>query len=313
MILVVAECTSSGVTKTTLEMIGLARTLAASSELAVLVAGAGVDAAAEAAAAYSEQVLVAEYAELQWFDAERFAAAVTQIARESEAELVLMAANRNSRAYSPRVAVRLQAALLEDVQQLQRSGGALQAERSCLLNRAVERIRAEATCVATIKPGAFTAAEPLPEPGEQYSVELTLPSARVMVQQHERTGGARIALAEAEVVVAGGRGLGDAASFACIVEGFADRMGAAVAATRAAVDAGWRDYAEQVGQTGKTVQPKLYWALGISGAVQHLSGMIKSKTIVAINRDADAPIFKVADYGIVGDVRQIVPAIMERL
>lgn len=313
MILVVAECTSSGVTKTTLEMIGLARTLAASSELAVLVAGAGVDAAAEAAAAYSEQVLVAEYAELQWFDAERFAAAVTQIARESEAELVLMAANRNGRAYSPRVAVRLQAALLEDVQQLQRSGGALQAERSCLLNRAVERIRAEATCVATIKPGAFTAAEPLPEPGEQYSVELMLPSARVMVQQHERTGGARIALAEAEVVVAGGRGLGDAASFACIVEGFADRMGAAVAATRAAVDAGWRDYAEQVGQTGKTVQPKLYWALGISGAVQHLSGMIKSKTIVAINRDADAPIFKVADYGIVGDVRQIVPAIMERL
>jgi electron transfer flavoprotein alpha subunit len=303
MILVVAECTSSGVTKTTLEMIGLARTLAASSELAVLVAGAGVDAAAEAAAAYSEQVLVAEYAELQWFDAERFAAAVTQIARESEAELVLMAANRNGRAYSPRVAVRLQAALLEDVQQLQRSGGALQAERSCLLNR----------CVATIKPGAFTAAEPLPEPGEQYSVELTLPSARVMVQQHERTGGARIALAEAEVVVAGGRGLGDAASFAYIVEGFADRMGAAVAATRAAVDAGWRDYAEQVGQTGKTVQPKLYWALGISGAVQHLSGMIKSKTIVAINRDADAPIFKVADYGIVGDVRQIVPAIMERL
>ena len=123
----------------------------------------------------------------------------------------------------------------------------------------------------------------------------------------------RISLSEAEIVVSGGRGVGSAEGFTQYVEGLADRLGAAVGATRAIVDAGWRPYSEQVGQTGKTVQPKVYIAIGISGAVQHLSGMNKSKVIVAINRDAEAPIFKIADYGIVGDVNQLVPAILEEL
>ena len=120
-------------------------------------------------------------------------------------------------------------------------------------------------------------------------------------------------MSEADIVVSGGRGVGGAEGFTAYVEALASRLGAAVGATRAVVDEGWRPYAEQVGQTGKSVQPLLYIAIGISGAVQHLSGMSKSRYIVAINRDANAPIFGVADFGIVGDVQQIVPAVLAKL
>jgi electron transfer flavoprotein alpha subunit len=123
----------------------------------------------------------------------------------------------------------------------------------------------------------------------------------------------RIALADADVVVAGGRGVGDAAGFERLVVGLADQLGAAVGASRAVVDAGWRPYSDQVGQTGKTVQPKVYIAVGISGAVQHLSGMNKSQLIVAINKDSEAPIFRVCDFGIVGNVESVVPAMIEQI
>ena len=118
---------------------------------------------------------------------------------------------------------------------------------------------------------------------------------------------------DAEIVVAGGRGVGDAAGFESVVVRLAEALGAAVGATRAVVDAGWRPYTEQVGQTGKTVQPKIYIAIGISGATQHLSGMNKSKLVIAINKDQDAPIFKIADYGLVGDIQHIVPLLLEQI
>jgi len=177
-----------------------------------------------------------------------------------------------------------------------------------------EHVQAQAPrVVVTVKPGAFSVAKAGTEPAEQYDVELTLPQRRVTVTAKNTIKSTRISLEDADLIVAGGRGVGSAESFTQLIEGLADQIGAAVGATRAVVDTGWRPYAEQVGQTGKTVQPRVYFAVGISGAVQHLSGMNKSKFIVAINKDPEAPIFKISDYGIVGDVKAIVPAIIDKL
>jgi electron transfer flavoprotein alpha subunit len=278
-----------------------------------LVLGSNLAAVAAEIAKAVDQVLVADRPELAQYDSELWAAAVAPIAREGEASTVLISGSRSGRDYSPRVAVKLDAPLLEDVISLKGDAGKLVAEHYTYLARVTERVEAEGTIVATVKPGAFAAATAGPEAAEQFDVDLELPQRRVEVTGKTGEKTARIALSEADIVVSGGRGVGSAENFTKLVEGLADQIGAAVGATRAIVDAGWRPYSEQVGQTGKTVAPKAYIAIGISGAVQHLSGMSKSKYIIAINKDAEAPIFKIADYGLVGDVNLIVPAILDEL
>ncbi|ABF45022.1 electron transfer flavoprotein subunit alpha/FixB family protein [Deinococcus geothermalis] len=312
MILIVAEHAGGKLAKSTLEMVTAARGSGREGPVTVLVLGQGVADVANEAAKYADQVLVADLPQLAQYNAELWAAAVAQIAREGEAHTVLIGGSRSGREYAPRVAVKLEAPYLEDVIALSAHGQALQAQRYTYLARVTETVEAEApVIVVTVKPGSFAPAAPAPAAGEQYDVELDLPAPRVEVTGKSVEKSSRVALTEADVIVTGGRGVGSPENFATYVEGLADRLGAGVGATRAVVDAGWRPYAEQVGQTGKTVQPKVYIALGVSGAVQHLSGMGKSRYIVAINKDAEAPIFKVADYGIVGDVNQIVPALIE--
>lgn len=314
MILIVVEHADGKVSKSAYEMATCARQLGREGPIAALVLGSGVTAIAGEISRVVDQVLVGDTTALAQYDAEVWAAAVAQIATEGEADAVLIAGSRSGREYSPRVAVKLDAPLLEDVVGISDTNGTVTAERYTYLARVTEKIQTTAKAiVATVKQGAFAAAVPGDEAAEQFDVDLSLPSPRVRITGKSAEKTSRISLAEAEVIVAGGRGVGSAEGFTELVEGLADRLGAAVGATRAIVDAGWRPYSEQVGQTGKTVQPKAYIAIGISGAVQHLSGMSKSKTIVAINKDADAPIFKVADYGIVGDVRQIVPAMIASL
>ncbi|HWF65790.1 MAG TPA: electron transfer flavoprotein subunit alpha/FixB family protein [Acidobacteriaceae bacterium] len=314
MILIVAEYASGKLSKSTYEMATCARQLGKEGPVTALVLGAGIASIANEAALLADQVLVADNPALAQYDPELWSAAVAQIAKEGEAHTVLISGSKSGRAFSPRVAVRLDAPLLEDVISVKADGNKLSAERYTYLARVMEKIETDApVVVVTVKQGAFSAATPGTNAVEQFDADVTLPQPRLRITGRSAAQSARVALSEADIVVAGGRGVGSAEGFTALVEGLADALGGAVGATRAIVDAGWRPYSEQVGQTGKTVQPKMYIAVGISGAVQHLSGMNKSQYIVAINKDADAPIFKVADYGIVGDVNQIVPAMIAAL
>jgi electron transfer flavoprotein alpha subunit len=314
MILLVVEHSNGKVSKSTLEMTTAARGTGREGPITLLVLGSGVASVAEQAAHFADQVLVADKPELAQYDPEVWAGAVAQIAREGEAHTVLIGGSRSGREYSPRVAVKLDAPLIEDAISLTDRNGVLVAAHYTFLSRVTETVEAEGpVTVVTVKPGAFAAAQPSSAAGEQYDAELELPQPRLRVTGKTAEKSERISLADADLVVSGGRGVDSPEGFKQLVEALADQLGAAVGATRAIVDAGWRPYSEQVGQTGKTVQPKAYIAVGISGAVQHLSGMNKSKFIVAINKDANAPIFKIADYGIVGDVHQIIPAIITEL
>lgn len=304
MIVIVTNARKGKIKRGALELVTAARRLGG--EVSALVLGEEPGSAAEDLAAYVPHVTVLEGA----FDtAEAVAAAVAGAA--ADAAVVLMSADRLGQSSAPRIAVRSGGALLEDVTELGREGEAVRGKRFSYLSRVTEWVESAADpVIVTVKPNALPAAEPLSGKGEVTTAQAAPADVRKSVGARSAAQGARLPLEEARVVVAGGRGLGSPERFSQVVEPLAEAMGGAVGATRAVVDAGWRPYAEQVGQTGKTVAPELYIALGISGAVQHLSGMNRSKVIVAVNKDADAPIFKVADYGIVGDVGQVGPALV---
>jgi electron transfer flavoprotein alpha subunit len=308
--------------KGALELVSAARGLSQATGMGIVGAVLGSDpaAAAQELARYLPAVKAVASPELAPVRAETATAAAAEVAQSVGAAIVLASASRSGLSVTPRVAVKLGAALLEDVTSVAADDAGITAQRFSYLARVTETVRAPAQpVVISVKPNALPAAtaEPatagLPAAGnvEPRTYQPDEAALRVTVGRRSAASGGRVALEEAKRVVAGGRGLGDSASFAATVEPLADALGAGVGATRAVVDAGWRPYAEQVGQTGKTVAPDLYIALGISGAVQHLSGMNRSKVIVAVNKDADAPIFKVADYGIVADVAQVGPALLE--
>jgi electron transfer flavoprotein alpha subunit len=237
------------------------------------------------------------------------------LVKELNATALLVSASRSGLSFSPRVAMRLDAPLLEDVTSLEVQDNQVVATRLTYLARVTETVKALSfPVVISVKPNIFPVATASATGKlEAKTISVSDQDQRVKVGEKSSAKTGRVALEEADLVVTGGRGVGSAEGFGKLVEPLADSLGAGVGATRAVVDAGWRPYGEQVGQTGKTVAPKAYFALGVSGAVQHMSGMNRSKYIVAVNKDPDAPIFKVADYGIVGDVHTVVPAMIEAL
>ncbi len=215
---------------------------------------------------------------------------------------------------APRVAARLGRPLVQDVTDVSVAGGAVIAIRPVYAGKALLKVRvAGSPAVLSLRPNVFTPVQ-RPKAGTQETATVDGSPGRVLVKRIKAAPAGTLDVAEAPIVVSGGRGLKEPANFK-VLEELAAAFGgrAAVGASRAVVDAGWRPHADQVGQTGKTVSPTLYVAVGISGAIQHLAGMRTSKVIVAINKDKDAPIFKVADYGIVGDLFEVVPKLTEEI
>jgi len=247
--------------------------------------------------------------------------AIAALAEELDARAILLPATSLGKDVAPRVAALLQIAQISDCTALTVEGGQIRAERPVYAGKAIWSVQSRSSrFLATLRPNNFTPQEtggsdltPAPfQPHEPMPSRLTIKD--VIQTQGAGAPGALNALdvTEASVVVSGGRGLKGPENY-YVLEELAATLGGAVGSSRAVVDSGWRPHAEQVGQTGKVVSPNLYIACGISGAIQHLAGMTSSKVIVAINKDPEAPIFKVADYGIVGDVMQVVPALNEEL
>ncbi len=313
MVLVVLDHDGSKLKKGGLEAVSRARELAAAlgTQVAGLIIGQGLDAVAGEAKRFVDTLYVVDAPEFAQYTAEKWTAAAFAAAKESGAKAVVAPASRTGRSWTPRLAARLDAALLEDVLEVAPEAERVVAKKYSFLNRVLETQAAAYPVVVTTKPNAAPVAEPAGEGQVQtLSVSLGELEGKVQILEQIQEEKKRVSLTEANIVVTGGRGMGSPEAFA-MVETLADLLGGAVGATRAVVDAGWRPYAEQVGQTGKTVQPTVYFALGVSGAVQHQAGMNKSKVVVAVNKDPDAPIFKETDYGIIGDVHQVLPAMIE--
>lgn len=312
MILIATVAQGGEPSPSALQLVTAARS-ATEGEIAALVVND--DAAAKRLAEYVPRVLSVTAPELTPMSAEALTTTIEQAAKETGANTVLMSASRLGQSVAPRLAVRMGAAFLEDVTSLSSEGGSLTATRFSYLSRVTETVRsAAANTVVTLKPNVLKAAESAGAGAvTPFAPQFSSADSRVKVGERSAAKGGRVKLEEAQAVVAGGRGLGSGERFTDLIEPLADALNAAIASTRAVVDAGWRPYAEQVGQTGKSVSPDLYIAVGISGAVQHLSGMNRSKVIIAINKDAEAPIFRIVDYGIVGDVEQVVPALTSAL
>jgi electron transfer flavoprotein alpha subunit len=245
---------------------------------------------------------------------EAYTQAVVTAIEQEQAEFVFFAASAMGKDLAPRVAAKLGVGLAADCTKLEIVDGSLVTTRPVYAGKAFLTIGfKESAKMATLRPNVFTANEVAAgSEAESAALSFNPGEPKTVVKEFRKTGGDKIELTEADVIVSGGRGLKEPDNFK-VIEELASELGAAVGASRAAVDAGWRPHSEQVGQTGKTVSPNLYIAVGISGAIQHLAGMSSSKVIVAINKDPDAPIFSKADYGVVGDLFSIVPALTEEI
>jgi electron transfer flavoprotein alpha subunit len=318
-VLVVGEVAANGALRpVSCEMVSVGRELAGALEqpLLALLMGSDLDEQARTFGATGvDRLLVADDARLAGLVSEAAASVLTDVINQTNPAVVLVPGTTAGRDYAPRTAARLGVGLAADCVAVRIDGDAMVAVRPVLGGRAQTEVRLTGSpAMATIRVGSYPKADPTgASPAvEAIPAELREAETRVRVVATTPKGAGATSLDAAEFVVSGGRGLKEAARFK-LVEDLAAALGGAVGATRAVVDAGWRPHQEQIGQTGRTVSPRLYVAVGISGAVQHNVGMQGSDYIVAINRDPDAPIFKLASFGIVGDLFEVMPALTSEI
>ncbi len=315
-ILAFAEQRDNKFRKSSFETVFAAKNLAdqLGAELVALVVGSGVESIAAELGKYgAKRVIAADDSKLEPHSNGAYAKVIADVAAKEEASIVFLAASQMGKDIAPRVAVKLSAGLAADCTELKVEGGEIIATRPVYAGKALTDVKVlTAVKVFTLRPNVFTANAGTGDATvEKVGVELSDADLVTKVLGTKVSEG-RPDVTEADIIVSGGRGLKGPENWH-LIESLADVLGAAVGASRAVVDAGWRPHDEQVGQTGKTVAPTLYIACAISGAVQHLAGMSSSKYIVAINKDKDAPIFQVADYGIVGDAFEILPELTAEL
>lgn len=286
-----------------------------SADLIAVVLGKAADDAASLGALGVGKVIQVSGGDLDNFSTEGFAQAAAEIIKAEEPAAVFFSATLRGKDLAPRVAARVGRPLLTDCTDIKVEGGEVHVQRPIYAGKVTMWAKVTGGFgIYSLRPKAFlpTEVNGAASEVELRDVVLDASKIRAKVVEEKVDSGGMLDVTEADIVVSGGRGLKDPSNFK-LIEELAEAIGGSVGASRAVVDAGWRPHSQQVGQTGKVVSPGLYIAVGISGAVQHVAGMNNSRTIVAINKDKDAPIFKLATYGIVGDALQIVPVLTEEI
>ena len=314
-VLVVTEIRDGALKKISLEMLGEGRSIAEQlgGDVQAVALGHGIVDVATTLAHYgAQEIFVADDPSLENYTAEGYTNVLANLVKQTQPAMVLLGATTAGKDLAPRLAARLAVGLASDCTGFAVQAGEVLMTRPIYAGKAIATVKeADRPYMATIRPNIFAAPEAdTSRAAEVENIPADAGEIRAKVLEMIMEAGERVELTEADIVVSGGRGLKAPEHFA-LIEELADVLGGAVGASRATVDAGWKDHSYQVGQTGKVVTPTLYIACGISGAIQHLAGMKTSKYIVAVNKDPEAPIFKVADYGIVGDLFKVVPVLTE--
>ncbi len=311
-ILVFVEQRNSEVRKASLQALSEAKRQGGT--VSAVLPGSGIGEAAAGLGAWgADKVYVADDPNLGLYSSDGYAEVVVKAVEQAQPSAIFFAGTAMGRDLAPTVAARLGVGAIPDAVGLALDGETFSVRRPVYSGKADATVTTSGKSpqVISLRPNVF-AAEEAGGAGEVIALDGFSLSIRAVVKELLEAAGGELDVAEADVIVSGGRGIKGPENFA-LIKTLADALGGAVGASRAAVDAGWIEHSHQVGQTGKVVSPSLYIAAGISGAIQHLAGMSSSKVIVAINKDPDAPIFKVADYGIVGDLFDVIPPMVEAI